>query len=180
MLIVVILVAGCSTTPSHIILSPQVTSKPSVIYLNQQATLMIKDLRANNHIVQVLRTDKAAQLYSPSTPLTEAISNNLTPYLNSQGLDTNGGATEINITIDRAIVSVQQELMKYQSNSDIQLTILIKKGEKTLTNTLKSTSNSKGPLQADIAVLERDLNQQLGKIVSDIANNHEFIEFIRN
>jgi len=178
-LIVTCLLAGCSSAPSHIILSPQITFKATPSYTNQTVSVEIKDLRTNNHIVQVLQADKAAQLFSPSIPLANAITEHLTRFLNQQGLNTTGGNTVVAIQIDKAIVSVEQALMKYQANSEIQLTISVNKGDKTLTQVIKSKGNSNGPLKADIAVLERDLNQQLGKVITDIATNLELIEFIK-
>lgn len=169
---------GCSSTPSHVILAPQVTAPTTAIYNNLSANFSVQDLRAGNHLIQVLKKDKAAELFSPSQPLSQVIEQSLNSYYAKQGMSTSGGSTSITVNIDKAIVSVQQALMKYQANSDIQIRVVVTKGEKTITTTIKSKGNSKGPLQADIAVLERDLNQQLGKVISDIANNAEIIAFL--
>jgi uncharacterized lipoprotein len=166
--------------PSHVILAPQISASPATIYSGQAINLTVQDLRTGNHIIQILKAGKAATLFSPNQPLTNMLSQSLTSYYAQQGLNTSGGTISIDITINRALVSVVQELMKYQANTDIQVSVSVTKGDKTLTNTINSRGASNGPLQADIAVLERDLNQQLGKVISDIISNADIIAFIKS
>ncbi len=153
-------------------------TNPAPIYDQVAASLTVTDLRTSNHVIQILKAGKAADLYSPSAPVSQVFEHALTQVFNQQGMSTNGGAINIEVLIDKAIVSVQQQTLKYQANSDIQLRVVVSNGEQTLTNTVKSKGNSNGPLSADIAVLERDLNQQLAKVVNDITQNPKMIALI--
>ena len=175
-----VLLSACASSSRQVVLAPQISHAPQTIYSGQNIYINVKDLRTNNHLVQVLRKDKAAELYSPAQALNDVLQQQLTGYLTRQGLNAQSGNTTMTVAIEKALVSVQQSLMKYQAHSEIRLSVNITKGDKTLTNVITSKGNSNGPLTADLAVLERDLNQQLGKVISDLANNAELIAFIKD
>ncbi|MFD2164860.1 YajG family lipoprotein [Thalassotalea euphylliae] len=173
-------VVGCSQTPSHVILAPQITQPVVATYQQTPVTFSVQDLRASQHIVQILKKDQAATLYSPQTPLSDVLSQTFSDTLKKQGVMlTSSGSKTITVTIEKALVSVNQELMKYTANSEIVLELKVTNGDKTQTNVFTTRGNSNGPLSADLAVLERDLNQQLGKFITDIATNAELINFIK-
>ena len=178
------LLAACSTKPSQVIVAPQVSQSAAPTYAGQQISLDVVDLRTTNHLIQILRKDKPAELFSPAQSLPDALNASLSQYLTAQGLamqgaNTLGGVAAMTVSIEKALVSVQQSLVKYQASSEIRLLITVNKGDKTYSQVLTSKGKSNGPITADVAVLERDLNQQLGKVISDLANNPELIAFIQ-
>ena len=188
------LLAACSTKPSQVIVAPQVSQSAAPTYAGQQISLDVVDLRTSNHLIQILRKDKPAELFSPAQSLPDALNASLSQYLTAQGLAMQGAntlgshvqgshvlanAAAMTVSIEKALVSVQQSLVKYQASSEIRLLITVNKGDKTYSQVLTSKGKSNGPITADVAVLERDLNQQLGKVISDLANNPELIAFIQ-
>ena len=70
-------------------------------------------------------------------------------------------------------------MMKYQVNNELVIHVKVNNGEQTLSNTFKVRGTSEGPLSADIAVLERDFNQQLTKLLTQIISNVEIRNFIK-
>ncbi|REL25677.1 hypothetical protein DXX93_03305 [Thalassotalea euphylliae] len=179
------LLAACSTKPSQVIVAPQISQSATPIYSGKQISLNVIDLRTSNHLIQILRKGKPAELFSPAQSLPDALNASLNQYLTAQGLatqepNTQDGATAMTVSIEKALVSVQQSLVKYQASSEIRLLINITKGDKTYSQVLTSKGKSNGPISADVAVLERDLNQQLGKVISDLANHPELIAFMQN
>jgi len=172
--------AGCKQTPNQVILSPQVQSPIGHVYANQAIKLTTQDMRKGNHIVQILKEGEAATLYSPNLAVDQVLGQSVTQYFKDQGLliSSQAGIT-MRISVDTALVSVHQELMKYQAVSEIALRVEIARNEQTLTTKFNSKGTSEGPLNADLAVLERDLNQQLGKLVVEIANHEDIKAFIR-
>lgn len=174
------LLTACATPPSQVIVAPQINQPAQPIYSDKHISLTVMDLRPSNHLIQVLRKDQPAELFSPAQALSDALTSSLSQYLNAQGLNTQGGTTQMKVSIEKALVSVQQSMVKYQASSEIRLLVNIYKGDKTYSQVLNSKGNSNGPIKADIAVLERDLNQQLGKIISELANNPELIAFMQN
>ncbi len=175
-----LVLSACSSAPSSVILAPQVNNPTSSVYMNKQASLVVSDLRTQNHLIQILKTGKAAELLSPANDITATVNQSLSQQWTSQGLNI-GSDSAINITvfIDAALVSVQQETVKYTAQSEIRLRVQIQKDDKTLTNHFKSKGQSNGPLSADIAVLERDFNQLFGRVIEEVMANQEIQNFIK-
>lgn len=175
----VTLLTACSTPIKHVIVNPELRMTNSTVYQQKQAQISFTDLRKANHIVQVLRTNEAAELYSPQQPLVDTIKASLTASFKANALQLKPLATnKIDVIIDNALINVQQELVKYTANNEIILRVIAKSGQQTLTKTFKISGNSHGPFNADIAVLERDFNQQLGKLLTQITQNKELQLFI--
>jgi uncharacterized lipoprotein len=173
------LLFACSAKVKHIIVTPELSVISNNVYQQKQAQINFTDLRRSNRIVQVLRIDEAAELYSTQKPLVDIIKTSLSAGFKSSGLQLQPLASnKIEVFIDNALISVQQELLKYIANNEIVIRVVVKNGQKTLTKTFKISGKSNGPFNADIAVLERDFNQQLTKLLMQITQNEELRAFI--
>ncbi|MFT5757144.1 MAG: putative lipoprotein [Alteromonadaceae bacterium] len=179
-LITTIALTSCASAPKHIVISPDVIVNVTKDYQGQSINLRLIDRRAATHIVQILKEKQAATLISSQQIITEIIDEALRPQLIKQGLTlTSQAENNFDVIIDTALISVQQDLLKYQASSVIVLIAKISNAEQTLTKTFTIKGSSNGPLSADNAVLARDFNQQLAKIISQLVNNNEIKEFIR-
>jgi uncharacterized lipoprotein len=175
-----VLVFACSVPVKHVIVSPELNMTSSNAFQQKQVNLRFQDLRPLNHIVQISRLDQAAELYSPQLPLIEVVERELTSALKANGLQIQPlAANQVDVIIDSALVSVQQELLKYSANNLIDFRVVITSGQGTLTKSFKISGNSNGPLKADLPVLERDFNQQLAKLLSQIVQSEELQQFIQ-
>jgi uncharacterized lipoprotein YajG len=74
---------GCASGPQQLIISPQSTTNLSNIYGKISANIKSTDMRASAHIVQILRTDKAAELISSATPMATVVEKSLSNILYS-------------------------------------------------------------------------------------------------
>ncbi len=166
--------SACANTPSHVIIAPDLKTTQGLYYNEQQTQLDVVDMRTANHIVQILREGEAATLISAQDPLENTIKQTLTAQWQKQGLKVSSLATNtIQIAIKKAVISVSQQTMNYQSQTEIILKVTVNNGQQTLTTTLKNRGNSKGPLKADIAVLERHFNQRLSSLLQNTLSNKE-------
>lgn len=174
--------SGCASGTQQLIIAPQTTVKFANIYSQINTKLNTSDMRASTHIVQILRNDKAAELTNSATPMSIIVEKSLTDLFSQQGLAiTNTDSTskvDITVFIDAALISVQQSLMKYQANNAIVLRLQIKNSDKILTKTFNIHGKSNGPFNADLAVLERDFNQQLSDLLQQIVGDTEIQSFI--
>ena len=171
---------SCASAPKYIVIFPEITTKATNVYQGQSISLQVIDRRSANHIVQILKENQAATLVSSQQVLTAIIDKTLRPQLISQGLTFAPQAeNNFEVIIDAALISVQQELLKYQAKNVITLTAKISNAEQTLNKRFTIKGNSNGPLTADTAVLARDFNQQLAKLLSQLINDNEIKEFIR-
>ena len=175
----IIALSACSSAPSHLIVAPDVAVSTHLISENKHAQLTVTDMRTSNHIVQILKEDEAATILSSQERLENIIKKNLSDNWQKQGLTIAAlAATSININIEKAVISVEQKTMKYNTQSEIIINVTINNGEQTLTNTFKNRGNSEGALQADIAVLERDFNQNLNALLLSILNSKDIKAFL--
>ncbi|MGB1263787.1 MAG: YajG family lipoprotein [Cognaticolwellia sp.] len=174
------LLLACSSPISEVIVSPELNIASSNFYQQKQAKLRFSDLRTSNHIVQILRIGKATKTYPAQEPIINLVEASLTSAFQDSGLRVQPlAANQIHLIIDNALVSVQQELTKYSASNHMNFRVVINNGENTLTKSFKMSGNSIGPLTADIAVLERDFNQQLAKLLTQIVQSKEVQQFLR-
>jgi len=177
--ILLTLLSACSSAPTHLIVAPQISSPVNHHYTEKQVQLNVVDMRTSNHIVQILKTGEAATILSSQQRLEKIIANTLTNEWEKQGLSfTALSAEQVDIIIEKAVISVNQTTMSYETQSEIRLQVKVSNVKETLTNSFKIRSNSEGPLQADIAVLERDFNQQLSRLLSNILASKDIQDFI--
>ena len=171
---------ACSSPIKHVIVSPEISIVNSNLYQNKQAQLSFSGLRRSNHIVQILRSNQAAELYSPQQSLVSTVESSLTSALKANGLNVQSLATnQIEVIIDSAMVSVHQELLKYTANNEMNVRVVVNNSQGTLTKAFRITGKSNGPFKADLAVLERDFNQQLATLLTQIVQNDELQSFIQ-
>jgi uncharacterized lipoprotein len=171
---------ACANSPSHLIISPDLHTPKKINYVDKQAQLDVIDMRTANHVVQILQEGEAATLISAQTHLDETIRKTLSSQWQKQGLSISSIATnKITIAIEKAVISVKQQTMKYQSQTEIILKVTVSNGLQTLNSTFKNRGNSKGPLRADIAVLERNFNQRLSDLLTQVLANEKINTFIK-
>jgi|ETNmetMinimDraft_8_1059916.scaffolds.fasta_scaffold02871_2 uncharacterized lipoprotein len=171
--------AACTNTPTHLIITPVLTNTPNLQYDNKNAQLEVIDMRTASHIIQILQEGQAATLISPRQNLAQIIQETLSKHWQNQGLNiTELAKNSITVSIEKAVISVDQQTINYQSQSEIILTVQINNGQQTLTNTYTNRGNSNGPLKADVAVLERNFNQRLTRVLTEILATHKINSFI--
>lgn len=172
--------SACASLPSHLIVSPDVMVTPDVSYQNKQAQLSVVDMRTTNHVVQILRDGEAATLLSAQESLEQTIEKKLSTHWQKQGLVLDSNAiNNIDVAIEKAVISVNQQTMEYKVQTEIVLKVTIENDKQTLTITFQNRGNSDGPLQADIAVLERNFNQRLAKLLTQILASEKITNFLK-
>lgn len=175
-----VLTLGCASAPQQMIIAPQVYNAASNLYQGQRASLSVTDMRPGTQVLQVFKNEQAAQLFSPQKDIANVVDGVLNKAWTKQGLALAGIASnQIEVYIDKAVVNVNQELMKYTSNSQVTIRVIVANGKETLTKTFNSNGSSNGPLKADIAVLERDFNQLLAQTLSQIISDSEIQRYIK-
>lgn len=174
------ILSGCASAPSHLIIAPEIMTSSATHHVDQQAVLQVADMRTSNHIVQILRKGEAASLFSAQERLEDIIKNNLSKHWKTKGLLIQDNAVNtINITIEKAMISVTQAIMSYQVQTEIVLKVAINNSEQTLTSTFRNSGNSKGPFQADVAIFERNFNQRLANLLQQILANEKINDFLK-
>jgi uncharacterized lipoprotein len=173
------IIAACTTTPTHLIISPQVNMAPSNTLAGKEAQLTVIDMRTSTHIIQILKKDKAATILSSKKRLEDIIQEILSENWQKQGLNiSETGTNKITVTIDKAIISVDQESVSYDTQSEIIVKVSINNSKQTLTSRFKTRGHSEGALNADIAVLEKEFNQHLSALLKQMLNSKDINKFL--
>jgi len=170
---------GCTNVPDHIIIAPDITNITTKTNHNKQMQLDVIDMRTSTHIVQITSKGEAAILVSAQKRLEQTIKSTLSEHWAKQNLTIrNNAANKIKISIEKAIISVNQTTLEYDAQTEIILKVIINNNPKTLTMTFKNRGSSEGPLKADIAVLERNFNERLSKLLQQILTNKKINDFL--
>jgi len=179
-LIITLMLSGCSSAPSHLIIAPEIIVQSVIQHNDKKSTLNVVDMRTANHIIQILREGKAATIFSAQERLEDIIKNSLSKNWKQQGLTLQSNAVNsINVTIEKALISVAQQTMSYQVKTEIVLKVAVNNSIQTLTSTFKNNGSSKGPFKADLAVLERNFNQRLANLLQQILVNEKVNSFLK-
>lgn len=178
--IAVFTLTACSSTTKTMVISPQISDIKSNKYALKTAQVNVMDLRPNTHIVAIHRKDEAIEVISAHDHLDTILNTLFKQSLSNNGLSIEEhSANNIELIINTAQVHVYQELMKYKTTSQLTLTAKITSGEQTLTKTFNNKGNSNGVLSADLAVLERNFNQQISDTLALIVNDNEIQQFLK-
>ncbi|WP_448548350.1 YajG family lipoprotein [Thalassotalea fusca] len=176
-----VLVQACSSAPNQVVISPELPIVQSNGYAQQSVATSVIDLRTAHHLIQIEKPEQAAKLISTQQHLPNILERALNSSFERGGMTINAAsAKSIEVVINKALFVVKQETLKYQANANIVLTAKVENGAQTLTKTFTVRGNNEGPLTADIAVLERDFNQLLTKIIGNIVNDQEVQQFVNN
>ena len=170
---------GCSTAPTHLIVSPQVNLSPSNQLSGKEAKLSVIDMRTSTHIIQILEKDEAAVILSSEQRLEGIIEELLMKQWQQQGLTLSDSANnKVIVTIEKAVISVEQESVSYSTQSEIIIKVSIDNTKQTLTSNFKNRAHSEGALNADVAVLEREFNQHLSTLIEQILTSKDIKTFL--
>lgn len=172
-------IVGCSAVPTHLIVSPQVSLSPSNQLSGKEAQLNVVDMRTSTHIIQILEEDEAATILSSEQRLEDIIQAILAKQWQQQGLALSESANnKVTVTIEKAVISVEQESVSYSTQSEIIIKVSIDNTKQTLTSNFKNRAHSEGALNADVAVLEREFNQHLSTLMKQILTSKDIKTFL--
>ncbi|RLV60473.1 hypothetical protein D5018_06685 [Parashewanella curva] len=174
--------AGCaSTAPTQIVLSPTVPQFTSANIEVPIVSLQVIDRRKANFIVRQDDSKSENRLVAPSEPPSTLIEQALTQTLKNSGTAIAPHAsTAITIYIDELLANVTQETFKYKVDSKVSLSLQVKKGRHSYTNSYQVTGNMNGSLQLDYSQLELALNKLINQVTSDLINDPKLIMFINS
>lgn len=174
------ILTSCSTMPTHLIVAPDIQLPPSNQYVGTEAQLTVIDMRTSTHIVQILEKGEAAIILSSEQRLEDIIQEVLTQQWQTQGLRFSENANnKITLTIEKAVISVDQQSVNYTTQSEILLKVTIDNGKQTLTNNFKKRAYSEGPLHADVSALEREFNLHLSALIKQVIIGKDIKAFIQ-
>jgi uncharacterized lipoprotein len=176
------LLAACTNTTNMIIVSPDLVNHAptNFQYGTKSLQLSVQDLRTTQHVVEITKKDQSAQLLKSQESLNNIVLKNLSEQFIKQGLNINNLATnQLAVTIEKALINVEQSLIQHKFSSQITLRVSLYNGQQRFNKGYQIKGNGKGPLHADIAVLGRDFNQQLSQLLAQLLSDPELRQLIK-
>lgn len=177
-LLVVILSNGCTTAPSNFIINaaPSYTDNSLT---NSSVNIDVTDFRTRQDILQ---TNKAGKIsYLPAqAPTSSLVKQGLLSSFNQLKPTIRHGFNSnlVKVNIGKMSIKLTQDSFSYNTKTLIELNVTLDSGDKVVNKTFKRTGASKGPLKADIAVMEQDFNQLLYLILNDISQDPQVINYL--
>lgn len=179
LLSLVTLCSGCSSTaPTHFIVNTAPIMSLNTV-TNKTINIEVTDNRARQDILLRINNGKKSYL-AAQLPTTTFIKQGL---ITSFGQDSAVGFSPtshrlLHINIEKMAIKLDQSTMFYETQSLVMLAVTITNGTKTLNKTFKRQGTSKGPLTADIAVLEQEFNQLIAQLFNDISQDTQVIQYL--
>lgn len=175
-----VLLTACAANINHLVVTPDILISANNLQSIPSLNISTNDLRTAQHVLQIIKEGEGAKLLTSQSSLAGIIDTSVKSAFKKAGAQLTPMANNsVTININNALINVNQSMMKYTANNVIALSVVINNGTETLTKSYKTSGKSNGPLQADIAVLERDFTQQLSKLLANIVTDPQLIEFMR-
>ena len=172
------MLGGCSSAPSHFIIdtAPAISANGPVI---KNIAINVIDPRSRQAILRLTDAGKHSYL-SSNIPTTELVKQGVSDHVRQQlAIGTSPDSESVlSITIDKMALKLEQGVVSYETQSLIVFNIEISNGTKTLSKRFKRQGTSKGPLKADIAVLESEFSALLAQIYNDISNDSQVRSYL--
>lgn len=174
-----LLLGACAKPPTSIVLAPNFVPAIQPQISRGVVDLQIIDQRNYRHVLQLSGKGAETNLINASQQPKLLVSEALTQQLKQQGYSFSPTAKHMmTVNIEQMLISLSQHSFKYTSKSNIVLSVQITNGTATLNKKFTATGQSHGPLTADIAVLERQFNQQLSNLVVEIAQDPQVTQYL--
>lgn len=173
------ILTACSSAPTHLIISPEIYLQPSNQLAGKEAQLNVIDMRTSPHIIQILEEGEAAIILSSEQRIEDILQKVLKKEWQKQGLTfTESAQNKITVTVEKAVISVDQEAVSYDTQSEIIIKVSVDNGKQTLNSRFKNRAHSEGALNADIAALEREFNQHLNALIKQMILSKDIKTFL--
>jgi len=173
------ILTACASEPKQMILSAQIPIYNSIAYMGKSANIRISDLRNKAYIIAIHRKGEASELIPVNRSLIDVIGGSYKKALINSGLKNSSSSNNsIHLTIDVAKIDVDQKMVSYKTVDQLTLTVKVTSEKGIFTKTFNNKGKSDGGLSADLAVLERNFNQNMTKLLLKIINDSEIQEFL--
>ena len=172
------ILTSCASAPNHFIINtaPVISHNAPII---KNIGITVADPRAKQAILRLTEDGKHSYI-SSNISTTELVKQGLSDNFRQQlaiGISPNGEPT-LSVTIDKMALKLEQGIVSYETQSLIIFKVAINNGAKTLNKTFKRQGTSKGPLKADIAVLESEFSTLLTQLYNDIGEDPQVRSYL--
>jgi len=176
-----LILSGCAVNaPLHIALSPQMPAVEVQTQTSQKIAIDTIYTRSANFIVRFNNSDDAAQLVSPTESPRKQMDTIFRQGFTQAGYQIDPSSVKkMQIQLEQLLTDVTESTFSYEASNLIIINVLVQNGTNELTKRFTARGTLSGPMSADFASLELEINKLLGQLSGQIINDDEISQFIQ-
>ncbi|MEI6897932.1 MAG: YajG family lipoprotein [Psychromonas sp.] len=196
LLLSILLLSACSSTPSTVQLSPQLTptNMTQQVKGDHSWLLSSQDMRTERYLIAISSGNDVATLINESSSSRAIIEKTLQTHWLKQGLtfsnrststSNNGSANSdnstsrntesyhIDIQLIKLLAQVEQSAINHESDINVIIKIQLRSDTRTFSKTFRSHYQEKALFSANTVTLAEQLNTQLSQLLDQIVQDPE-------
>ncbi|SJZ32874.1 YajG family lipoprotein [Photobacterium toruni] len=180
-LVSTLLLSACAATPpAPLALMPTAVFTPQPWAHNKTLNLSCIDKAPNSYIAVIDNgSTENVQVIQPQQPISLTLHHVLAQQLAGQGFRINNHATSIMaVTIEKALVTIKQGLVKYNMHSELQLQLSVKTPNGQFIKRYSGNSSREDALTASNKDIATSMNKLINSILNEIANDSELNKYL--
>jgi uncharacterized lipoprotein YajG len=179
MLLCLVMLAGCASKPPMLIVSPQVFWPQAPSLAQSSFNFYLLDQRSSMNTLVIVR-GKKNQGYTTANNLRAELEQTVANALKQRGANlVNQDARSLTIQINQLQARVNQRPLDHEVVNSVTMTVLVQNNGNSFSKAYSGDSRQIAPLQADIAVIERELRVLTEQVLTDLLQDDSWQTFIR-
>lgn len=176
--LVMLFLSACSTTPTSLQLTPQLTDNTSTTAVKKDNSWLLasQDLRTARYLIAISSGDEVATLVNESVSTRATIEKTLQAHWVKQGLtftaDTNN-SYQIDIQLLKLLAEVEQATLSHETDINVVIKVQLSNGKTTFGKTFRSHFQQEAPFNAKVGTLTKQLNTQLSQLLDQVVQDTE-------
>ena len=162
-LLLALILSGCQSTPTSVVLNPQLDASPS----GAAVQLQVRDQRAHNYIMRVNSSEDSAEFATADPSLASLIST----ALGERWVISETADAKLEVIIRDALLVIKQGSLRHDTEHTLSLQTKLTTPSTDFKKTFSGNRTSNGPLRADRVRVSREFDELLATVLSEIAND---------
>lgn len=162
-LLLALILSGCQSTPTSVVLNPQLDASPS----GAAVQLQVRDQRAHNYIMRVNSSEDSAEFATADPSLASLIST----ALGERWVISETADAKLEVIIRDALLVIKQGSLRHDTEHTLSLQTKLTTPSTDFKKTFSGNRTSNGPLRADRVRVSREFEGLLATVLSEIAND---------
>ncbi|MBZ9611124.1 YajG family lipoprotein [Rheinheimera maricola] len=168
LLLVVVLLAGCSSPTPSFILSPQVFWPQSNQLQQSSFAFNVSDERGVPYSLRLRNGDKVQHIKTQND-LRAQLEQTLSQVLSQQGASLNSNsAKRMTVKIVQLQALVEQHTLEHAVTNQVAFTVSIQHDQGTFSKTYSGDSSFTAPFKMDVAAVERELRVLIEQVLAQL------------
>ncbi|PSU91493.1 hypothetical protein C0W42_04920 [Photobacterium kishitanii] len=176
-----LVLSACAATQP----TPPITLTPTAVFTSQPwanhkaLNLTSVDKAPNSYIAAIDSGTENVQVIQPQQPVSTTLRQVLAQQLSGQGFSITDSATStMMVTVEKALVTVKQGLVKYNMHSELQLQLTVNTPDGQFIKRYSGRSSREDALKASDKDIATSMNKLMNSVLNEIASDSELNKYL--